>query len=370
MKIKRYLQIMLNGWWLIVPTIMVSISIALAISYTQAPIYHTEATFVISPSAAFSDPYDILVGLNSISKRDGVMATYAEIARSATVLHAVDKELQLTETQREYLHISSEIIPSTNIIRVSVESHDPSLAKEVADAVGQQTIAYVGSLYEIYDMKSLDLAYVPELPSKPEKAENILLAALLGSIVGVGSAFLLDYVRASEDIAVGLSILDPDIGIYNRRYFLQRLSEEQTRAKRHHRPLSLALMSIDNIDMAAGMEPRLKNEVLRRVGFFLKQYLREEDLVARFEDDVFALLLPDTSGLDAEKVLQGLHTRIQWNVFELDEGIKLNLIPSSGVVAYDLNGTGRDELISELARTLQRAKDDGYGKVHLLQDGE
>jgi len=370
MELKRYLQIIWKGWWLILPAILVSVSVGLVITYTQPQIYRTEATFIVSPAASFSTPNDVLRGLNSLSQREGVMSTYVEIATSSTIRNAVYQELNLTESQRKHLSIGSELIPSTNLIKISVSSNDPKLAKEVVDTVGQQTIDYVKGLYEIYDMKLLDPAYVPRSPSKPQKVENLVLAALLGAVVGVGSAFLLDYLRSSEEVATGLNILDPDTGIYNRYYFLQRLSEELSRARRHERPLSLALMSVENLDVTPGMVPRLKNEALRRVGIFLKQYLRNEDLVARYEGDTFALLFPDTTGPDAEQMLKSLHTRMEWSIFELDGGVKLNLTPNSGVVAYDLNGTGRDKLVSKLVDTLQRAREEGYGKVYLLQKDE
>ncbi len=370
MELKRYLRIILRGWWLILPSVLVSLSVGMIITYTQTPVYSTKATFIVSPNAIFSDPYDVLRGLTSISKREGVMSTYVEIAESTKIRSAVYKKLGLTKAQREYLSVNSELVPSTNIIEISVGSDDPRLAKEVADAVGQQTIEYVKGLYEIYDMKPLDPAYIPNSPSKPQKTENFILAALLGGAIGVGAVFLLDYLSSSEDVATGLNILDPDTGIYNRYYFLQRLGEELSRAKRHQRPLSLALMSVENLDVTPGMNPRLRKEALRRVGVFVRQYLRTEYLLARFENNTFALLLPDTSGAEAEKVLESLHTKIEWNIFEIDEGIKLNLMPSSGVVTYNLNGASRDELVSKLTKTLQRARDVGYGKVYLLQDDE
>ena len=348
---------MWKGWWLILPAILISVSVGLVITYTQPKIYRTEATFIVSPAASFSDPSDVLRGLSSISQREGVMSTYVEIAASSTIRWAVYEELQLTENQRKHLGIGSELIPSTNIIKISASSHDPKLAKEIADKVGEETIEYVKGLYEIYDMKLLDPAYVPRSPSKPQKVENLVLAALAGAVVGVGSAFLLDYLRAEEEVAAGLNILDPETGTYNRYYFLRRLSEELSRAKRHERPLTLALMGIENLDVTPEMNPRLRKEALRRVGLFLKQYLRNEDLVARYEDDTFALLLPDTSGSEAEQMLQALHAKMEWDVFEFEDGVKLNLVPSTGVVAYDLNGIGRDEFVSSLVSTLQRARE-------------
>ena len=78
-------------------------------------------------------------------------------------------------------------------------------------------------------------------------------------------------------------------------------------------------MSIERLDMIGDSRPDLRSEALRRVGLFLKQYLREEDLVARFKGDTFALLFLDTSGPDAEQILKKLQTRMEWSVFELEE---------------------------------------------------
>lgn len=371
MELKRHLQIILRGWWLILPAILISVSSALIITYNQTRIYRTSATFVVSPSASLGSTSEVFRGLSEISGREGVMSTYVEIATSRTVLNAVYEEMGLTQEQIKYLAVDSELIPSTSIIRITVESDDPLTAQACADLVGQKTMEYVQALYELYDLKPLDPAYVSYAPVNLRTSQNLTVAALLGSVVGVGSAFLLHYLRSAGEEIVGISVIDVDTGVYNRPYFLQRLGEELSRAKRHHHPLSVALMSIERLDMIGDGRPDLKTEALRRVGLFLKQYLREEDLVARFEGNTFALLLPDTSGPDAEQVLKKLQTRMEWSVFELEEGsVKLNLTATSGVVAYhadSIDGASRDELLAKAETTLQRARDDGYGKVYLFE---
>jgi diguanylate cyclase (GGDEF)-like protein len=372
MELKRYLQVMLKGWWLILPAILISVSSAWLVTYSQTPIYRSTATFVVSPSSSFSTLNETLRGLDSLSKRDGIMSTYVEIATSSTVLNAACQDMGLAEDQLEHLAVSSELVPLTNIIKITAESDDPLIAKTCADTVGQETIAYVKNLYEIYDMKPLDPAYVPQSPAKPQKAHNLILATLLGSVVGVGSAFLLHYLRSPGETMASVTIIDSSTGLYNRHYFLQRLGEEMSRARRHRHPLSVALVNVERLDAIPDMRlPRLRNEALRRVGLLLKKHLREEDLVARFEGDTFAILFPDTPGLDAEQMLQELQTRVEWSIFELEEnGVKLNLTATSGVVAYDFNGTSLDEMLVKAERTLQQARDDGYGKVHLLKDDE
>lgn len=369
MELKRYLQVVLKGWWLILSTLLVSVAFALVFTYGQTPIYRTSATFVVSPSSSIGKFSDFMRGLDSLYEREGVITTYVEIATSSTVLDAVYKEMGLTEDQLEYLDVSSELVPSTNVIKITVESDDPLIAKACADLVGQKTIEYLKDLYEAYDMKSLDSAYTPRSPSKPRKAQNLMLAAILGSLLGGGLAFVAEYLRSPKFPFATVNIIDSDTGVYNRYYFLQRLGEELSRVKRHRYPLSLGLMSIERLDAVGDMRlPRLRNEILRRVAFYIKQYLRDEDIMAHFEGDKFAFILPDTDGQSAREILKKLQTRIEWNVFELEEsGVKLNLTSVCGVTAYN-NGTGQDDLLAEAEIALQRAgSGNGYSKTYLKE---
>ncbi len=372
MELKHYFQVVLRGWWLILPALLIAVSSALVFTYSQTPIYRTTATFVISPSAVFSDVSEVVRGLDTLTKRDSILATYAHIASSDTIVKQVSREMELDAEQKRNLNVSSELVPPTNIIKIIVESDDPAIAKACADLVGQRTIEYINGLDEVYDMKPLDPAYTPPSPSKPDKVQNIVLALVLGTAVGVVAAFLSEYLRSSGETIADVSIIDGDTGIYNRHYLLQRLSVELSRAKRHRYPLSLALMNVERLDVIKDMHlPRLRNEALRRMGIFLKQYLREEDLVARFEGDTFAILLPDTSGPDAKQLIKKLHIRIEWSIFELEEaGVKLNLTATSGVVAYKFNGAGREEFLASAERTLQHARDIGYNQVYLHEDKE
>jgi len=372
MELKHYLQVVLKGWWLILPALLISVSSALVFTYSQTPIYRTAATFVVSPGSSFDDVNDVIRGLDTLTKRDSILATYAHIAASDTVVKAVYAKMDLTADQRKNLNVSSELVPPTNIIKIIVESDDPTIAKVCANMVGQETIEYIDNLDEVYDMKPLDPAYTSPSPSKPDKVQNLLLAVILGVGVGVGLVFVREYLSSSGEVIIGATFIDEDTGIYNRHYFLQRLGEELSRAKRHSYPLSLALMKIDRLDVIKDMHlPHLRNNALRRVGLFLKQYMREEDLVARFEGDTFALLFPDTPGADAEQILEKLHTRMEWSIFELEDvGMKLNLTATSSVVTYNFNGVDREELVAQAESTLQNVNSHGHGKVYTFSKGE
>ncbi len=368
MELEHYLKVVLKGWWLILPALLISVSSALVFTYSQTPIYRTVATFVVSPGSSFGNVDDVIRGLDTLTKRDSILATYAHIAVSDTIVKTVYAKMDLTTEQRRNLEVSSELVSPTNILKIIVESDDPAIAKTCADMVGQETIEYIDNLGEVYDMKPLDPAYTPPSPSKPDQVQNLVLAVILGAGVGVGLVFVREYLSSSREGIVGATFTDEDTGIYNRHYFLQRLGEELSRAKRHTYPLSMALMKVDRLDVIKDMRlPHLRNSVLRRVALFLKQYLREEDLVARFEGDTFALLFPDTPGTDAEQILEKLHTRMEWSIFELEQvGMKLNLTATSSVVTYNFNGVEREELVARAESTLQSVNSHGYGKVYLF----
>ena len=131
MELRSYLRVIRMGWWLIVPALLIAVVSGLVFTYTQTPIYRTTATYVVSPSTSLGQFNEVMSSLNQLSKREGIMSTYVEIAASSTILDAVYRDLGLTRDQLKYLQVSSELVPSTNIVKISVESHDPKIARRL-----------------------------------------------------------------------------------------------------------------------------------------------------------------------------------------------------------------------------------------------
>lgn len=351
-----------------VSAVLVSLSAALIYTYSQTPLYRTSATFIVSPSASVGQFSEIMRSLDTLSGRQGIKATYVEIPKSARIRESVFQEMKLTREQRAHLTVQSELIPSTNIIKITVESNDPLIAKACADLIGQKTKEYIKELYETYDLYPLDTAYVPSSPFKPQKTQNLFLATLLGFGIGVGGALALPYARSSSQTLPASSIIDAETGAYTFRYFVQRLEEEISRARRNRNPLSLALMRVENLDMIWSKQAGyLKTEALRQVHLFIKQYLRQEDIISRFQEETYVLLFPDMSGHETTSVMEKLRTRIEWSCFELaNGGLKLNLSVTVGIADWEEN-LAPDDLIARAQKALQLAQSNGYGKVYLFQ---
>jgi len=330
------------------------------------PVYETTATFIVTPSNSFKDIGSFAAGLDILGRRTEIATTYAEVATSQMIKKEVANELNLSPTQTAKLSVQSKLRAGTNVLEIKVTGNDPALITEFTNQIGVKTMAYAQELYEVYGLNSLDPAALPSSPAKPNKVLNIALGAVFGLALGAGMAFLAEYLQVPFESITKFNILDEESGAHNMSYFTRRLGEEMSRARRNRYPLSLALMNVDQLKITKnGTFHQTQGEILRKMTVFLRQYLREEDVIARFDDTIFAFLLPDMSEAEAKTTMERLQARILWTPLEIErDGIKLNLSCVSGVAAYNYNGTGQDEFLARASRALQRAEATGYGEVY------
>ena len=369
MELRAYLRTLIGKWWIVLPAFLITFTSTTVFTFTQVPVYQAIATFVVTPNTSFEDVRSYLSGLEVLSRRSEISTTYAEVGNSHHIKNLAADELDVSPAQKRSLSVDSQLQAGTNILEITVTGNDPILVRDFTNAVGTQIIAYVQELYEMHELKPLDQATLPTSPIKPNKGLNLALGGILGLILGTGLAFLSEYLRAPMENITGFGILDAESGAYNNRYFVQRLREEMSRAKRNSYPLSLALMNVDHLGTMHSSAPEVRGEALRKVAMLLKQHLREEDIMARLNGTVFAFLLPDMPGEKAKEIIERLQTRIGWTPLEIERGgIKLNLTGTAGVVDYQRNGARQDELLALATRALEEAEASGYEKVFLLSE--
>lgn len=161
-----------------------------------------------------------------------------------------------------------------------------------------------------------------------------------------------------------LSITDELTGLYNYRYFQERLSEEFKRVKRSERPFSIILIDIDhfkNINDTYGHKQG--DKVLREIAEIIKFGLRDFDIAARYGGEEFALLLPDTDLSESVIVAERTRKRIQNHGFSKNN-IHFNVNISLGVTTYHYRDKiNQDRLLEEADRFLYKAKKSGRNRV-------
>lgn len=109
-----------------------------------------------------------------------------------------------------------------------------------------------------------------------------------------------------------LEALDPVTGLWNVRAFGERMALEIARYMRYKSPVSLVMMDIDAFgDVNAEFGEKVGDRVLRGLGERLAAQLRSTDMLARYDGDRFAVLLPGIGKTAAFAVAEKLRDAVR-----------------------------------------------------------
>jgi diguanylate cyclase (GGDEF)-like protein len=104
-----------------------------------------------------------------------------------------------------------------------------------------------------------------------------------------------------------LARTDELTGLPNRRAWDQELLRETSRANRRDQSLAVVLLDLDRLGaFNDGRGTQAGDALLRETGAMWRLALRTSDFIARYEDDEFAVLLPDCPPVQAVMVLERL----------------------------------------------------------------
>lgn len=103
---------------------------------------------------------------------------------------------------------------------------------------------------------------------------------------------------------------DPLTGLWNRRYFAERLGSELNRARRlQGRHFSIVILDVNDFRRINDTHGPVEGDlVLRWVGEFLERSVRSYDICCRIGADAFGLILLDMARASSPIVLERLRT--------------------------------------------------------------
>lgn len=373
MEITLYLQAFRRGWWIIALTLLVSTLISLLISFFTPPVYQASARFIISPNAGiFSSSWDIVSSLDTLDRRS-IVNTYKELLASPSVYERSIEIQNLGEGVGSDYAVSVIVVPDTNILHLTVEGPDPLIVVAIANAIGQEGLAYINELYPVYNFNVLEKAEIPTKPIRPEPLQNAGLAAALGAIVGVVLAFSREQLQNTIDKLRERTIIDVSSSAYTRSYFERRLREEMNRQTDGN--LSIGIINFRGLDEVSEILPQpIFDRLVNQLTQTLKSELRGRDIVGRWNPSQLAVLLPSTPNSAVEATFKRIQMYLTSPVF-LDKAGDMVVIPDPciGVVARDQFETDnellrRAELAVEKASSLKEASVIFHAKPFVFTD--
>ena len=167
-----------------------------------------------------------------------------------------------------------------------------------------------------------------------------------------------------ERRAQRLAITDGLTGLYNRRYFEERLDEETRRSRRYARPMSLLMMDIDFFKQYNDTCGHLKgDDVLRKVAQILQRHSRETDIAARYGGEEFVMILPETDPLNASRLGDRIRMSVEETPFEGEAQIPTKKVTISLGVSCLAQGEDGHDALERADQALYASKQSGKNRV-------
>jgi diguanylate cyclase (GGDEF)-like protein len=171
---------------------------------------------------------------------------------------------------------------------------------------------------------------------------------------------LLDKAMQLRDLA----IMDPLTQVYNRRRFFELAGMEASRVTRKKSPTILLMMDLDHFKSINDRYGHaFGDKVLHETAQTCRSTIRTIDVFARYGGEEFVALMPETGMQDGMVAAERIRQAIASRSFITDNGLKVNITVSLGLVETDLSRVGVDQALKNADSALYQAKDQGRNRV-------
>ena len=170
----------------------------------------------------------------------------------------------------------------------------------------------------------------------------------------------LERAKVNQDLA----LRDGLTGLYNHRFFQERLDYEINRFARYKKEFCLALFDLDNFKPINDRFGHQTGDiVLRALARLLLTMVRTTDVVARYGGEEFAIIYPETELSLAAKSLERLRIAVEKMQVSSSGGnpVPLQVTFSAGIMVS--NGECKETLIENADGALYQSKREGKNRI-------
>nr|WP_312579432.1 Wzz/FepE/Etk N-terminal domain-containing protein [Sedimentibacter sp.] len=191
---------------LAVPIIFAAIGAVIS-TYFIDPVYESSTTLIVNQGKDSSEA----INKSDVDLGKSLIYTYAEMAKSNTVLENTMKSLNLADLKDKTISVSP--VKDTQILKIAVQNTNPQLAMDIANTLVEEFTLEITRITKIENVAVVDYARLPVNPIKPNKLMNTIIAGILGGMLILLIVFLMEYLdntlKTEKDIEkyLGVSVI-------------------------------------------------------------------------------------------------------------------------------------------------------------------
>ncbi|MFC3748190.1 YveK family protein [Paenibacillus sp. GCM10012306] len=221
--LRDYFRIVRKRLWMIVSIVVVVCALAGVYSlYIKKPVYEASTKIIVNQTPTQSAMTQL--DLNQINTNIQLINTYKEIIKTPAILDIVIKNYpQFNITTEELLKkVNVSSVNNTQVMTLVVRDNSYTQAAEIVNAISLVFKQEIPSLFNVQNVSILNEAKVnPPVepgPVEPNVLLNIAIAFVVSLMIGLGIAFLLEYmddtIKTEADIEKYLGL--PTIAMITR----------------------------------------------------------------------------------------------------------------------------------------------------------
>ncbi len=147
------------------------------------------------------------------------------------------------------------------------------------------------------------------------------------------------------------TIRDQTTSLFNKGFLYKALSHEMNRAQRSQSYLSVLLLGINNFNsIKERYGDEITNIILVQIARLLKVSIRDVDIVGRYGDGEFMLILPDMSPNNGNIVAERIQRLMEKEIFPIESRVTL----SYGIKSFEGESINKLINIAETNLSLNR----------------
>lgn len=326
--------------------------------------------------------YEIGLMLASTFRADEVLKEILELALKISNCPA--GSIALYNPERKKLSMKISIGFSENFNRVAeweirpgglsssiLSKSQPTVIKNVSDnpkfnnpILLKEGIKSLIAVPLILESEIVGILYVDDFKPRDFKEGEVLALSLLAN----QAALAIKEAHLHEEIEK-LAITDSLTGLYNHRFFYERLKEEIKRSRRYRLNFSVIMIDLDDFKSFNDRFGHLTGDyILRKVGEKINELIRDTDFPARYGGEEFSIILPQTNTEEATGVANRIRKAIENLILKEGNNYLGKLTLSAGISTYPFHGTTETELIGAADRALYVAKNSGKNQVVVFDE--